>query len=105
MLAFGVCIHTGMQFDGVAGGLGRSGNLVFVRSDEGADEDAFFVHSFDDLCESFFVSYAIESAFGGQLSSFFGNERYLVGDDSLGYFDDGFGQRHFEIQFAGDGLF
>jgi hypothetical protein len=62
------------------------------------------VHSFDDLCESFFVFEAIEPTFGGQLSSIFGDERYLVRDDSLGDFDDGFSHRHFEIQFAGDGL-
>jgi hypothetical protein len=94
-----------MQLDCVAAGLRRGGNLVFVGRNKSAYENTFFVHSFDDLEQAFFVRDAIEASFGCQLSPFFGDESYLVRLYFFGDFDDGLGHTHFEIQFAGDGFF
>jgi hypothetical protein len=94
-----------VQLDSIARGLSRGFYLFFVRRNKGADQNPFLVHSPDNLCKAFFLFDAIEAAFRGQLSSFFGDQSYLLGYDSFGDFDYRLGHAHFEIQFAGDGLF
>lgn len=48
------------------------------------------------------ISRDIESAFGGDFLTFFGNEANIVGFEVAGETDDFLGNRHFEIQFGAD---
>jgi len=103
LFCVGVC--TGVEFDGVASGPGGGEDVVFVRGDEGADEDAFFVHSAHDLFEAVLLCYTVQAAFGGQFLPLLGDKGDLVGDDLFGDFDNRFGHGHFEVELSSDGLF
>jgi hypothetical protein len=101
---FGVGVGAGVEFNGVAAGFSGGSNLGLIGGYEGAYEDAFLVHSFDDLGQTSCVFDAVEAAFCCEFSPVFRDEGNLVGADLLGYFDDGLRHAHFEVEFAGDGF-
>ncbi len=100
----GVRVSAGVQLDGVAARLGRSGDLLQLRRDEGADQDPLFVHPPDDFPQPGFVLDAVQPAFGRQFLAVLRHERHLVGPDLLGDLDDRLGHRHLQIQLGGDAL-
>ena len=97
-------VLAGVQFDGIAAGLGGGENLLFVGDDKGTDADAFLVQTSNNLAQPFQLADAVQAAFSGQYSTVFGHKGHLIGTNLLGDLDHLRIHTHLKVEFAGDGF-
>ena len=98
LVAFGVGVCAGVQFDGVGVDFGAGSDLGLVGINEGADAYAGVVEVFDDVDEPFDLSGDVEPAFGCDFLPVFGDEADGVGFDVECDVDDFVCDAHFEVE-------
>jgi hypothetical protein len=101
----GVGVLSGVEFDRLdtdrPGGL----DLPGVGVDEETDFDPGVEKLLDAIFDASEIPDNIESSFGGDFLTFFGNESHLMGSDIECNPRDFVGDGHFEVQFDLNGLF